>query len=396
MTPHDHPERPEHDPGARPASPAGQTSDPASSADVDAVTAHLGAPTLWRRVLWTLLGPVPLARRRDVVRSIVVTVTVGAVLAAVGFGFVKLAEVFGLDVVMGLLALLAVAYNVIGDLMGVLAYRRTWPQVTVWFDDQGEPIVVDDAVTDLVRDLRIDPDRLTTVAATVPEIRGKVLDLARLWNRIALRAGMADSPSLEIHPDLGGTAMLREHPRQRPWLALPVELFDASPSVVRWVLTHEAAHLLVGDHLRGRILMGLLDWTPPAATYGAITGLGLALLTGAPGWLVAGGVVAAVAATARIVVSLWSREREHAADAIAAHVLGQPLTTSLVTEFYERMSPGGVSPLRTHPTWTQRLDHLNDIRHALGLPHTDESGHGSNDPDDQGDDHGGVHHGLRS
>lgn len=393
MAHHNHSDDPTNRLAPDPAQDPAGTAPAIRGVDAHDIAALLGTATWWRRVLWTVLGPVPLVRRRDVLRSLAVLVGAAMLFAAVGFGFVKLGYVFGPWVVIGLLTLVLVARYAIGDLVAVLAYRHNPPQITVWFDNQSEPVLVNDAVTDLVTALHIEPDLLGGVEITDAEVRRKVIEMANVWNRIAVRAGIAEPPSLQVDPYLGGTAMLREHPRQRPWLAVPVELFDAPPSVVRWVFTHEAAHLLVGDQLRGRILMGLLDWTVPAATYSIATGVGLALLIGAPGWLMAAGLVAAVAGAARLVAALWCREREHAADSIAAHVLGEPLTTPLISEFYERMAPGGISPLRTHSTWWQRLDHLNAIRHAIGLPHTDQTR--SDIDHHNGDDAGEVRPGRR-
>jgi Zn-dependent protease with chaperone function len=70
-----------------------------------------------------------------------------------------------------------------------------------------------------------------------------------------------------------------------------------------------------------------------------------------------------LAAAVQLVAAAWSRDREYAADAIAAHILDAGLDAEMTRELTTR-DPNGADtdPFGSHPSWPDR--HAALVAHA--------------------------------
>ena len=127
--------------------------------------------------------------------------------------------------------------------------------------------------------------------------------------------------------------------------------------------------------------MVCLQVVPSIGKFVALLAAGLALLTGALGWLAAAVVVTVLALTVELVAAAWSRDREYTIDAIAAHVLGVGLDADMTRALAAR-HPGSAETdlFASHPGWADR--HAALVVHAerlggtwrRGAPAAEEAG----------------------
>ncbi|MEQ4209636.1 M48 family metalloprotease [Actinopolymorpha sp. B9G3] len=189
---------------------------------------------------------------------------------------------------------------------------------------------------------------------------GKLVEVADQWRATCERAGITPVPSIEVQPGHGpAIRVVGGEPR----LVIGPELADEPMAVRAQHLAHEAGHLVAGHHVRAYDVTTCLRVVPSIGKFASLVAAGVGLITGIVGWVVVAVGLMVLAAAVQLVGAAWSRDREYAADAIGAHVLGAGLDGDMTRALVDRDPHNReTDPFGSHPSWADR--HTALVSHA--------------------------------
>ncbi len=212
--------------------------------------------------------------------------------------------------------------------------------------------------------------------ATIMRRRGaaaaRPLQLTDVRQRLAHVASLPRAPGLFLQRGFGINAFAAGD-RERPAVAVSEgALRYLAPGELDAVFAHEIAHLAAGDAGLLLVAATIRRITASVALFGLIaSGVGLAFagVPVAPLWAVFL-FAAAPSATALLTMAL-ARDREFAADAAAARIVGSPITLAAALDRVRNQTQGPwrwfIGPtagsrlpnlLRTHPSIDERIARL--------------------------------------
>ena len=221
---------------------------------------------------------------------------------------------------------------------------------------------------------RVSPWQVLRMLGARPIQRWEAPGLHRLAEELSARAGLSQAPRLALIHSMVPNAVTVGSP-EAPMIGLTRGLLARLPRrEVAAVLAHEMGHIVHGD-------LGVLALAQAYAqimSWGGRVGLLLlpiGLILGVPQLAVGGGVLMMGPAAATLLTLAVSRQREFAADGLAAEITGDPRGLASALQRIEGLGQrfavmyglgSGQAPdwLRSHPATADRVERLADITRA--------------------------------